>query len=90
MDNNVFLDGEKKENKPLVTHHDQDRDDNNDYDNYNTPDTSSVTETTLIPGSMDKQVTPNLRLKQKVEHDKLAALYNELNVTGDLDLIDLK
>ena len=39
---------------------------------------------------MDKQVTPNLQLKQKVEPDKLAALYNDLNVTGDLDLIDLK
>ena len=39
---------------------------------------------------MDKQVTPNLRLRQKVEHNKLAALCNDLNVTDDLDLIDLK
>ena len=28
------------ENIPLVTHHDKDRDGNNDYDDYNTPNVS--------------------------------------------------
>ena len=41
-------------------------------DNYNTPDTSRVAETTLMPSFKDKQAILALRLRQKVEHNKLA------------------
>ena len=33
--------------------------------------------------------TSTLQLRQKVKRDKLTALYRHLNVTGNLDLIDL-
>ena len=42
-----------------------------------------------MPGSTDKQTTSTLRLRQKVKREKLAALYRDLNVTGDLYLINL-
>ena len=35
------------------------------------------------------ETTSTLRLKQKVKRDKLAVLYKHLNVTGNLDLINL-
>ena len=42
----------------LVTHHDNDRDDDNDYNNYNTPNTSRVDETTFtMSSSTGKQPT---------------------------------
>ena len=48
-----------------------------------------ITMITII-SSKDKQSTSSLQLRQKVkQQDKLAALYRPLNVTGDLDLIDL-
>ena len=37
---------------------------------------------------MDKHL-PSLRLRQKVKQNKLFELYRHLNVTGDLDLINL-
>ena len=39
------------------------------------------------PGTTE--ATSTLRLNQKAKRDKLAALYRHLNVTGNLDLIDL-
>ena len=81
MNNPVFVD---KENIPLV--HDEDI----NYDDYGTPNTSRVHETSFtMPGSTEKETTSTLRLKQKVKRDKLAALYRHLNVTGNLDLINL-
>ena len=35
------------------------------------------------------EATSTLWLNQKVKQDKLAALYRHLNITGNLDLIDL-
>ena len=35
------------------------------------------------------QATSTLRLRQKVKRDKLTALYRHLNVTDDIDPIDL-
>ena len=79
MDNPRFVDDE---NIPLV--HDEDI----DYDDYNTPNTSRVDKTSFtMPGSTEKETT--LRLRQKVKQDKLAALYRHLNVAGNLDLINL-
>ena len=76
MDNPRFVDDEKI---PLV--HDEDI----EYDDYNTPNTSRVDETSFtIPGPTDKETTSTLRLRQKVKRDKLAALYRHLNIAGNL------
>ena len=77
MDNPIFVDDE---NIPLV--HDEDI----DYDDYNTPNTSRVDETSF---TTTPSTTETLRLRQKVKRDKLAALYRHLNIAGNLDLINL-
>ena len=59
-----------------------------DYDNCGTPNTSRVDETSFIEPDTT-EATSTLRLNQKVKRDKLVALYRYLNVTGNLDLIDL-
>ena len=79
MDNPRFID---EKDIPLI-HQDED-----DYDDYNTPNKSRVGETSFtVPNTTD--ATSTLRLRQKVKRDKLTALYKHLNVTGNLDLIDL-
>ena len=77
MDNPRFVD---EETIPLVL--------DEDYDSYGTPNTSRVDETSFTEPDTTK-ATSNLRLNQKVKRDKLAALYRNLNVIGNLDLIDL-
>ena len=74
----MFLD---EETIPMV-HQDE------DYDDYNTPNTSRIDETSFMEPATT-EATSNLRLTQKVKRDKLAALYRHLNVTGDIDLLDL-
>ena len=59
-----------------------------DYDDYNTPNTSRIDETSFMEPD-GSEATSTLRLNQRVKRDKLAALYRHLNVTGNLDLIDL-
>ena len=59
-----------------------------DYDNYGTPNTSRVDETSFTEPDTT-EATSTSRLNQKVKRVKLAALYRLLNVTGNLDLIDL-
>ena len=67
MDNPKFVD---EETISLVQ--------NEDYDNYGTPNTSRVDETSFTePDTTD--ATSTLRLKQKVKRDKLAALYSKRN-----------
>ena len=80
MDNPTFV---NEEDIPMV-HQDDD-----DYDDYNIPDTSRVDETsfTVLDAT---EPTSILRLRQKVKRDKINALYRHLNVTGNLDLIDLR
>ena len=75
MNNSRFVDDE---NIPLVN------DEDIDYDDYDTPNTSW---SFAMPHSTDKETI--LRLKQKVKQDKLTALYRNLNVTGNLDLINI-
>ena len=58
------------------------------YDDYNTPNTSRIDETSFMEPD-GSEATSTLRLNQRVKRDKLAALYRHLNVTGNLDLIDL-
>ena len=77
MDNLVFVD---EENIPMV-HQDE------DYDDYSTPDKSRV-ETSFIEHDTTEP-TSTLQLRQKVKRDKIITLYRHLNVTGNLDLIDL-
>ena len=79
MDNPVFV---NEEDIPVV-HQDDD-----DYDDYNTPNTSRMDETSFI--ELDTtEATSTLRLRQKVKRDKIIALYRHLNVAGNPDLIDL-
>ena len=58
------------------------------YYNYGTPNTSRVDETSFTEPDTT-EATSTLRLKQKVERDKLAVLYRHLNITSNLDLINL-
>ena len=77
MDNPRFIDDETI---PLV----QDE----DYDDYNRPDTSRVNETSFTEPDTT-EVTSTLKLRQKVKQDKITALYRHLNVTGDPGLADI-
>ena len=61
--------------------------DYDDYDDYRTPDTSRINEASFT-GPATAEATSTLRLKQKVERDRLTSLFRHLNVTGNLDLID--
>ena len=84
----IFVDNK---NIPLVTHQDKDRkvDHDKDCDDYNTSNTGIEERPFKNLSSNDKQSTPNLWFRQKVKWDNLAAFYRHLNVTGDLDLINL-
>ena len=59
-----------------------------DYDNYATPNTSRVDETSFTEPESTEATSP-LQLRQKVKRDKITALYRHLNVTGDSGLTDL-
>ena len=75
---NTFID---EEDIPMV------RQDEEDYDDYNTLDTSRA-ETSFIEHDATEP-TSTLWLREKVKQDKIIALYRHLNVTGNPDLIDL-
>ena len=74
MDNPVFGD----EEAILMVHQDH------DYDDYNTPNTSRVDETSFIEPDATES-TSALWLRQKVKQDKITTLYRHFNVTGNLD-----
>ena len=76
MDNPVFA---NEENIQMVE---------KDYDDYSTPNTSRIDETSFAAPSTT-EATSILRLRQKVKRHKLNALYRHLNLTGNPDLIDL-
>ena len=59
-----------------------------DYDNYGTPYTSRVDETSFTRPDTT-EATSTLWLNQKIKQDNLAALCRHFNVTGNLDLVDL-
>ena len=59
-----------------------------DYDDYNTPNTSRIDETSFMEPDTT-EATSIFRLNKKVKRDKLAVLYRHLKVTSNLDLIDL-
>ena len=59
-----------------------------DYDDYNTPNTSRIDETSFIEPDAT-EATSTLRLRQKVKRDKIIALYRRISAAGNLDLINL-
>ena len=77
IDNPIFVD---EETIPMV----QDE----DYDNYGTPNTSRVDETSFTVTDTT-EATSTLQLRQKVKRDKITALYRHLNVTGDPGLAEI-
>ena len=78
----MFVD---EEDIPVV-HEDKEGD---GCDNYNTLNARKIDETSFMePNTME--ATSTLGLRQKVKRDKINALYRHLNVTGDIDLHDLK
>ena len=77
MDNPRFVD---EETIPLV----QDE----DYDDYRTPDLSRVDETSFTEPDTT-EATSTLQLRQKVKRDKITAFYRHLNVTGDPGLANI-
>ena len=72
--------GFEEENIPLVQ-----QDDDNDY---RTPDTSRVDETSFIEPDAT-EATSTLRLRQRLKQDKIVSLYRYLDVTGGPGLADL-
>ena len=77
MDNPRFID---EETIQLVQH--------GDYDDYNTPDTSKVDETSFTEPDIN-EATSTLQLKQDVKRDDFTALYRHLNVKGNPILADI-
>ena len=61
--------------------------DDEDYDNYRTSDTSRIETSFREPDTTES--TSTLSLRQKVKRDKINALYRHLDVTVNPSLIDL-
>ena len=59
-----------------------------DYEDYRTPDTSRVDETSFTAPATT-EATSMLRLRQKLKRDKIVSLHRYLGVTGDPGLADL-
>ena len=77
MNNSRFVD---EETIPLA--------EEEDYDHYNTLDTSREDETSFAePDATD--ATSILQLRQKLKGDKIASLYRHLNVAGDPGLANI-
>ena len=79
MDNPAFV---NEEDIPMV-HQDE------DYDNYVTPDTSRIDAETSFTEPAITEATSTLRLRQKLKRDKIVSLYRYLVVTGDPVLADI-
>ena len=68
-----------------MVHQDEEYD---NYDIYNTPNASKIDEISFIVFDAT-EATSTVRLRQGLKRDKINALYRHLNITGNLDLIDL-
>ena len=79
MDNPTFID---EENIPLVHQ-------NEDYDDYRTPNTSRIDETLFTVPNTQEEATSTLSLRQKLKRDKIVSLYRYLDVTGDPGLVSV-
>ena len=80
MKNIAFVD---EENIPMVY-----QDDDEGYDDCNTPNTSRIDETSFT-ATDTTEATSTLRLRQKLKRDKIISLYRYLGVIGDPGLADL-
>ena len=60
-----------------------------DYDDYRTPEESRIDAQTSFAEPAATEATSTLRLRQKLKRDKSVSLYRYLGVTGNLDLADL-
>ena len=78
MDNPRFVD---EETIPLV-HQDE------DYDECDTLNRNMIEETSFIEPDTT-EATPTLQLRQRVNRDKITALYRHLNVTDGPGLADI-
>ena len=79
MDNTAFV---NEENIPVI-----DQDEDYDDTTYETPNTSRIEISFTVPDTTEP--TSTLRVRAQLKRDKLIALYSHLNVTGNLDFIDL-
>ena len=79
MDNPTFID---EENIPLVHQ-------NEDYDDYRTPNTSRIDEPLFMVPNTQEEATSTLSLGQKLKRDKIVSLYRYLDVTGDPGLVSV-
>ena len=80
MDNPTF---DNEDDIPMV-HQDEE-----DYDDYNTPNTSRLGGTSFTVPDTITETTSTIRLRQKLKRDKIVSLYRYLSVTGDPGLADL-
>ena len=80
MDNPTFVD----EETIRMVH----QDDDEYYDDYNTPNTSRVDEASFTEPDT-AEATSAWRLRQKLKRDKISALYKHSNVTADPGLADI-
>ena len=60
-----------------------------DYDDYRTPEESRIDAQTSFAEPAATEATSTLRLRQKLKRDKSVSLYRYLGVTGNLGLADL-
>ena len=60
-----------------------------DYDDYRTPEASRIDAETSFAEPAATEATSTLRLRQKLKRDKTVSLHRYLGVTGDLGLADL-
>ena len=80
MDNPAFV---NEEDMPIVPQ------DEEDYDDCNTPNTSRIDETSYTAPDTT-EATSTLRLRQKLKRDKIVSLHKYLSVAGDPGLPDLE
>ena len=71
-----------EEDIPLINQDD-------DYDNYRTLDTSRIDTEASFTAPATTEATPPHRLRQKLKRDKIVSLYRYLGVTGNPGLADL-
>ena len=59
-----------------------------DYDDYKTPDTSRVDEPSFIEPDATEAIS-TLQLRQKLKRVEITSWYRHVNVTADPDLADI-
>ena len=60
-----------------------------DYDDYRTPDTTTIDAEISFTAPATTEATSTLRLRRKLKRDKIVSLYRYLGVNGDPGLANL-